>query len=173
VGAANRTDARRRLAALWNDLVLESPLCWPLQVTQDLSLYGLPHFYALRSDVLTFPSWTYLYDTHPLLSTPASHIDFAALNASDTAFVITAVDVESGVLKRFSNQKRGKTEYVTIEPLHVLASGSLPPQFPGRTSRTARRCGTIGTEASSTIPCSAMPLMRLAPTRTSGGCLSS
>jgi len=130
VGAANRTDARRRLAALWNDLVLESPLFWPLQVTRDLSLYGLPHFYALRSDVLTFPSWTYLYDTHPLLSTLASHIDFAALNASDTAFVITAVDVESGVLKRFSNQKRGKTEYVTIEPLHVLASGSLPPQFP-------------------------------------------
>ena len=95
-----------------------------------MSLYGLPHFYALRSDVLTFPSWTYLYDTHPLLPTLASHIDFAALNASDTAFVITAVDVESGVLKRFSNQKLDKTEYTTIEPHHVLASGSLPPQFP-------------------------------------------
>jgi NTE family protein len=130
VGAANRVDARRRLAALWNDLILETPLFWPAQAGRDLSLYGLPHFYALRPDLLAFPSWTYVYDTHPLLQTLVEHIDFAALNANDTAFVITAVDVESGVLKRFANQKVGKTEPTTIEPLHVLASGSLPPQFP-------------------------------------------
>jgi NTE family protein len=130
VGAATRTDARRRLAALWNDLVLESPLFWPQQMMGDLSLYGLPHFYVLRSDVLAFPSWTYLYDTQPLLRTLTGRVNFAALNASETAFVITAVDVETGVLKRFSNQKLTKAEYTTIEPQHVLASGSLPPQFP-------------------------------------------
>jgi NTE family protein len=130
VGAANRTDARRRLAALWNDLVLETPGFWLPQMKRDLSLYGLPHFYALRPDLLTFLSWTYVYDTHPLLQTLVGHIDFAALNANDTAFVITAVDVESGVLRRFANQKVGGTEPTVIEPLHVLASGSLPPQFP-------------------------------------------
>jgi NTE family protein len=130
VGAANRADARRRLAALWNDLVLETPLFWPAQARRDLSLYGLPHFYALRPDLLTLPSWTYVYDTHPLLQTLADHIDFAQLNASETAFVITAVDVEGGVLKRFANQKIGETERTAIEPRHVLASGSLPPQFP-------------------------------------------
>ena len=43
---------------------------------------------------------------------------------------MTAVDVESGVLKRFSNKKLDKTERTVIEPQHVLASGSLPPQFP-------------------------------------------
>jgi NTE family protein len=130
VGAANRVDARRRLAALWNDLVLETPLFWPSQATRDLSLYGLPHFYALRPDFFTLPSWTYVYNTHPLLQTLADHVDFAALNASNTAFVITTVDVESGMLTRFANQKVGSIEPTRIEPLHVLASGSLPPQFP-------------------------------------------
>ena len=93
VGSANRTDARRRLAALWNDLALETPAFWPQTVKRDLALYGLPHFYSPRSDVWAFPSWTYIYDTEPLLPTLARHIDFAALNGSDTAFVVTAVDV--------------------------------------------------------------------------------
>src|SRR6516164_6242647 len=66
VGAANRTDARRRLAALWNDLALETPPFWPQTVKRDLALYGLPHFYAPRPDVWAFPSWTYLYNTEPL-----------------------------------------------------------------------------------------------------------
>lgn len=130
VGAANRVDARRRLAALWNDLVLEAPLFWPQHIMRDLSLYGLPHFYALRADLFAFPSWTYLYDTQPLLRTLTAHVNFAALNESKTAFIITAVDVESGELKRFSNHQLKRTECTTIEPQHVLASGSLPPQFP-------------------------------------------
>jgi len=130
VGSANRTDARRRLAALWNDLALETPPFWPLNVKRDLALYGLPHFYAPRSDVWAFPSWTYIYNTEPLVPTLSRHIDFTLLNASETAFVVTAVDVESGVLKRFSNRQLDKTERTTIKPHHVLASGSLPPQFP-------------------------------------------
>jgi NTE family protein len=130
VGAAGRTDARRRLASLWNDLALETPAFWPQNIKRDLALYGLPHFYSPRTDVWAFPSWTYVYDTAPLLPTLARHIDFAALNASDTAFVVTAVDVESGELKRFSNKQLDKTESTVIEPQHVLASGSLPPQFP-------------------------------------------
>ena len=130
VGAATRTDARRRLASLWNDLVLETPMFWPRQARRDLALYGLPNFYSMRADVLSFSRWTHVYDTRPLLPTLTRHVDFAELNASDTAFVVTAVDVESGVLKRFSNKKLDKTERTTIEPQHVLASGSLPPQFP-------------------------------------------
>jgi NTE family protein len=130
VGAANRLDARRRLAALWSDLALTTPMFLPSAVKRDLALYGLPHFYSLRPDLLAFPSWTYVYNTHPLLATLAEHVDFATLNASKTAFVVTAVDVESGELKRFANQQVGKTAPTTITPEHVLASGSLPPQFP-------------------------------------------
>ena len=103
---------------------------WPRQARRDLALYGLPNFYSLRADVLSFSRWTHVYDTRPLLPTLTRHVDFAELNASDTAFVVTAVDVESGVLKRFSNKKLDKTERTIIEPQHVLASGSLPPQFP-------------------------------------------
>ena len=103
---------------------------WPARIARDLSLYGLPRFYAMRPDLLALSSWTYVYDTHPLLRTLSDHVDFAALNRSETAFVVTAVDVEKGELKRFSNRPVGKTTPTTIGPRHVLASGSLPPQFP-------------------------------------------
>lgn len=130
VGATDATDSIERLGAMWNELILETPLFWPPQASRDLSLYGLPSFYAPRPDLLTLPSWTYVYDTHPLIQTLKDHIDFGALNASTTAFVVTAVDVESGKLQRFANQQVGDTKPVTIAPEHVLASGSLPPQFP-------------------------------------------
>ena len=140
VGAAGRTDARRRLASLWNDLVLETPMFWPRQARRDLALYGLPNFYSLRADMLSFATWTHVYDTRPLLPTLTRHVDFAELNASDTVFVVTAVDVESGVLKRFSNKKLDKTERTSIEPHHVLASGSLPPQFPWTDIKEGKLC---------------------------------
>jgi NTE family protein len=129
VGAADRADARKRLGALWSDFMVDTPYL-PSALSRDLALYSVPHFYAFRSDLLTMPAWTYFYDTHQLLQTLSDHLDFAALNANDTAFVITAADVESGVLTRFANQKVGDTEPTTIEPHHILASGSIPPQFP-------------------------------------------
>jgi len=130
VGASDRADARRRLTALWSDFIVETPSFLPSWVSRDYSLYSVPHFYAVRSDWLTMQGWTYVYDTHPLLQTLTNRVDFAALNASETAFVITAVDVESGVLRRFANRKVGELRPTRIEPSHVLASGSLPPQFP-------------------------------------------
>jgi predicted acylesterase/phospholipase RssA len=130
VGATSATDSIARLGAMWNELILETPLFWPPQASRDLSLYGLPSFYAPRPDLLTLPSWTYVYDTHPLIQTLKDHIDFDALNASKTAFIVTAVDVESGKLQRFANRAAHTINPVTIGPEHVLASGSLPPQFP-------------------------------------------
>jgi NTE family protein len=64
------------------------------------------------------------------LRTLKRHVDFAAINRSETTFVITAVNVESGELKRFCNRRIGSDEPCQITPKHVLASGSLPPQFP-------------------------------------------
>jgi NTE family protein len=130
VGAADRKDARRRLEAMWDDLTLHAPEFWPLQAQRDLSLFGLPGFYLPRFDLVGFPAWTAYYNTRPLLRTLERHVDFAALNGSDTVFVITAVNVESGELKRFCNRRLGVDEPCRITPRHVLASGSLPPQFP-------------------------------------------
>ena len=68
-------------------------------------------------------------------------------------FVVTAVEVGDRCAAPFSN-RRAEAPAVTIEPRHVLASGSLPPGYPGR-NRTACRTGTA---ALSTIRRSAWPV---------------
>jgi len=130
VGAKTRSDARARLNALWDDLILEAPPFWMTAAQRDLAYFGLPGFYAPRSDFWTVPTWTYLYDTRPLLVTLGRHVDFAALNASPTVFVVTAVEVVTGALRPFSNRPLRNLPATKIEPRHVLASGSLPPGFP-------------------------------------------
>ncbi len=85
----------------------------------------VPHFYTLRSDLLTLPTWKYLYDTHSLLQTLSDHVDLNALNRSETAFVITAVDVESGQLthgsptKKSASLRRGRSSQSTSSPAAV------------------------------------------------------
>ena len=130
VGANTRNDARARLDALWDDLTLQAPPFWMRAAQRDLAYFGLPGFYAPRPDFWTAPSWTYLYDTRPLLATLARHVDFNALNASPIAFAVTAVELVTGTLRIFANRPLGGVPATRIEPRHVLASGSLPPGFP-------------------------------------------
>jgi NTE family protein len=130
VGATSFADARRRLDALWDDLILNTPPFWPGAVQRDAAYFGLPGFYTTRSDVWTFPAWTHVYDTDPLVETLDKYVDFAALNASSTVFVVTAVAVIDGGLQPFANKPVGRWPGTTIGPEHVRASGSLPPGFP-------------------------------------------
>ena len=131
VGANTRADARARLNALWDDLMLEAPPFWLAAAQRDLAFFGLPGFYAPRPDFWTAPTWTYVYDTRPLLATLGRHVDFAALNASPTVFVVTTVEVVTGDAASRSPTGRSDTwPRSKIEPRHVLASGSLPPGFP-------------------------------------------
>ncbi len=130
VGAKTRADARARLNALWDDLMLEAPPFWMAAAQRDLAYFGLPGFYAPRPDFWTAPTWTYVYDTRPLLVTLGRHVDFSALNASPTVFVVTAVEVVTGALQPFSNRPLKNLSATKIEPRHVLASGSLPLGFP-------------------------------------------
>ena len=130
VGAKTHGDARARLNALWDDLTLEAPPFWVQAAQRDLAYFGLPGFYAPRPDLWTASTWTYVYDTRPLLATLGRHVDFAALNVSPTAFVVTAVEVVTGTLRLFANKPIGNVPATRIEPRHVLASGSLPPGFP-------------------------------------------
>jgi NTE family protein len=133
VGAKDRTDARRRLKSLWSTLSLDASQYWWTIATNDLSLFGVHGFYEPRRDAWSFLGWTNYYDTHPMLGTLKEHVDFDALNASETAFVITAVDRSSGQLIRFRTHPHKKGPKTRIEPSHVLASGSLPPAFPATT----------------------------------------
>src|SRR5712692_9090581 len=130
VGANSRSAARARLDSLWDDLTLQAPPFWIRAAQRDLAYFGLPGFYTPRPDFWTAPSWTYLYDTRPLLATLARHVDFNALNASPIAFAVTAVELVTGTLRPFANKPIGNVQAAKIEPRHVLASGSLPPGFP-------------------------------------------
>ena len=133
VGARDRADARRRLKSLWDGLSLEPSRYWWAIAKSDFALFGVHGFYVPRRDVWTFLDWTNFYDTQPMLKTLKEHVDFDLLNASATAFVITAVNRSSGELVRFRNHPYKKQVKTKIEPSHVLASGSLPPAFPATT----------------------------------------
>ena len=130
VGARDRADARKRLNALWSELSLQTPNYWLGAASRDLALFGVHGFYTPRRDLWNFFDWTNFYDTDPMLGTLAKHVDFASLNASGTAFVVTAVDVATGELTRFRNHPHKDEPKTEIKPQHVLASGSLPPGFP-------------------------------------------
>lgn len=135
VGSRDRDDARDRLTRLWEFLRLETGPLVPATVQRDLSLFGLPGFYQPRTDYWNMFAWTSIYTTTPLLGTLRDHVDFVALNQSETALIVTAVDVETGQLTRFRNPAgagpaEGPGSPAGIEPRHVLASGSLAPQFP-------------------------------------------
>ena len=141
VGSTSLSDAQRRLSGLWADPTLHAPPFTPPTMARDLAFFGLPGFYVPRADVWNLPAWTSLYDTGPLLRTLRTHVDFGALNASGTAFVVTAVDLRVGRADPLpergrppSAQRRRRPDAsdpaVTIGPEHVLASASLAPQFP-------------------------------------------
>ena len=167
VGAKNRADARARLNALWDDLMLEAPPFWMAAAQRDLAYFGLPGFYTPRPDFWTAPTWTYVYDTRPLLVTLGRHVDFAALNASPTAFVVTAVEVVTGTLQPFANQTARRT---CLRPRSSRAmcwrAAACRRDSPGPRSTA---CPT-GTAASSTILRSAWPSTRSAPIRQSTAC---
>jgi NTE family protein len=126
VGSANRGDARARLSGLWNDFMIKAPTFLPEAIVENFAFYEVPNFYKFAPDL----TWTYLYQTTDLLDTLGRRVDFEILNKSGTIFVVTAADVKTGELTWFANQPVGKVTPTTIEPKHVLASGSLPPQFP-------------------------------------------
>jgi NTE family protein len=130
VGATDREDARKRLSGLWDELSSGIASHLPPSISSNFSLFEVPHFYRMRVDLFTWPTWTFVYDTKALAETLEKHVNFDALNSSKTAFVITAVDVERGELKPFANCETNGAERTRIEPRHVLASGSLAPQFP-------------------------------------------
>ena len=85
-----------------------------------------------------------LSDHTEILKTLAKHVNYA-LNASKTAFVVTAADVECGELTWFANRQVGDIEPTAIRPHHVLASGSIAPQFPWTEISDGEGSRTFGT----------------------------
>ncbi len=91
---------------------------------------GIPGFYVPRvpSPMLipaASPSELSFYDTSPLEATLEKLVDFDLLNSGKTRLSLGATNVRTGQSKYFDTQN------TRITPKHVMASGALPPAFPG------------------------------------------
>ncbi len=90
-------------------------------------LFGQPGFFAPRSpfEWLLGRHQTSYYDTGGLKSTLEHLVDFDRINAREIRFSVGAVNIRTGNFAYFDNSE------ITIRPEHVMASGALPPGFPG------------------------------------------
>jgi NTE family protein len=91
---------------------------------------GIPGFFLPRvpSPLVvpaTSPDAISFYDTSPLERTLEKLVDFDLLNSGKTRLSLGAVNVRTGESVYFD------TRNMRITPKHVMASGALPPAFPG------------------------------------------
>jgi NTE family protein len=125
VAGAKNGDILKSLHTLWDAITLKTIPFLPANKQDTLSMFGNPNFFRLRMDFFGMASWTSLCDVSPMHETLESICDFKRLNDSKKVkFAVTATNVATGELTRFSNLK------TKITANHILASGSLPPGFP-------------------------------------------
>ncbi|STX42138.1 Ferredoxin reductase [Legionella donaldsonii] len=124
VGA--REEPISTLEAMWEELTVFS-FPFSEKLSSYLALFGNQSFFRLRTDYWNLTKWTSFYFTQPLQHLLNKYIDFKKVNNSTIRLILTATDVATGKVKTFTNLGKGSTK---ITPLHVLASGSLPPGFP-------------------------------------------
>ena len=95
-------------------------------------VFGQPAFFKPRPfpapylQVSGSPAATSYYDTTPLLETLPQVIDFGRINRRETRLILGATRVRDGQPAWFDNFELEK-----LGPEHVLASGAMPPGFPG------------------------------------------
>jgi predicted acylesterase/phospholipase RssA len=112
------------LEAFWEQVAVSG---WflPTPLRPYASVFGNPHFFMPRLDVLDIARWTSLYDTAPLRQTLAKLVDVAALadKVAHPTLLVTATDVAAGQIEVFNSSQQN----LSLD--HILASGSLPPSF--------------------------------------------
>jgi NTE family protein len=136
----NRPEDRvERLTALWEAIswpdlpTTMAPTPWHMlhniASNAEALLFGQPNFFRPRpvNPYLVpraAPQEVSFYDTTPILATLPRFADFSLINSRATRLSLGATNIATGELEFFDNYRQ------TIEPQHVLASGSLPPGFP-------------------------------------------
>ena len=93
-------------------------------------IFGQPNFFSPRVPGPQFhPDGTVeatsYYDTKPVIETLDRFVDFKRINSGKTRLILGATRVKDGELVFFDSEK------IKIGPEHVVASGSMPPGFPG------------------------------------------
>ncbi|MDE2199065.1 MAG: patatin-like phospholipase family protein [Rhodospirillales bacterium] len=116
------------LSAMWPDLPLHA---WQQASRQAGALaalvFGQPGFFrpnAVQAWISGRPATSY-YDTSELRGTLERLVDFDRINAREIRLSVGAVNVRTGNFRYFDNRRE------PIRPEHVMASGALPPGFPG------------------------------------------
>jgi predicted acylesterase/phospholipase RssA len=120
-------DPLAALEAFWRRVTVSAP--WlPEQVRPYASvMWGNPHFFTPRLDYWDLAKWTSFYKTDPLRRTLEEFVDAERLadRSAMPRLLMTATNVGEGTIEAFWSDERE----LTLD--HVLASGSLPPRFPG------------------------------------------
>lgn len=93
-------------------------------------ILGQPNFFTPRVPAPQFhPDGTVeatsYYDTTPILENLGQFVDFKRINSGKTRLILGSVRVKDGELVYFDSAD------MKIGPEHVVASGSMPPGFPG------------------------------------------
>jgi NTE family protein len=92
-------------------------------------VHGAPGFFSPRplppvNSAAESPEAVSYYDIAPLKETLARLVDFDLVNDDSMRFTVLATNVRSGARAYFENREQ------EIGPAHILASASLPPNFP-------------------------------------------
>lgn len=97
----------------------------PQAFQKSLAVMGNPGMYQLRPESLFAPMLsTSIYDTAPLRRTLAELVDLERLNNDGICVAVGATNVGTSDVKYFDNDKK------RLSFDDVVASGSLPPNFP-------------------------------------------
>ncbi len=144
IAGAPDGDIVASLDRVWQAITLPNAPWLPASQQGFLSMFGNPRFYWPRLPGFDMAAWTSLYDTAPMRATLAQLCDFTQINdARHMRVGVTATDLQTGSLTTFSNhlphaaaarKASAGCQHVShlaqLDPIHIMASGSLPPGFP-------------------------------------------
>ncbi|KZL15377.1 hypothetical protein PsAD2_03633 [Pseudovibrio axinellae] len=125
IAAPKLGDPIETLHALWEHLGHSPGFIWHSSQRFFRACLGHPRLFKLHPFFVLSATRPSIYDITPALETMEQFIDFDRLNHPDAPLVvITATNVATGQIERFSNRDH------CLTAKHIMASGSIPPGFP-------------------------------------------